>query len=108
MKLFLRTMAVGIAAYLVSGVVVADWLAAVVAAVVLGILNSILRPILLLLTIPVNVMTLGLFTLVINTAMVMLAAELVPGFSVASFWTALVFSLVLSVVNWFLEKLGRA
>jgi putative membrane protein len=107
LKLFLRTMAVAITAYLVPGVVVVDWVAAVVAAVVLGILNSILRPILLVLTIPINVMTLGLFTLVINTVVVLLAAELVPGFGVASFWTALLFSIVLSVVNWFLEKMGK-
>jgi putative membrane protein len=105
--LLIRTVAIAITAYVVPGVYVADWFAALVAAVVLGLLNSVLRPVLLVLTIPVNILTLGLFTLVINTAMVMLAAKIVPGFKVDSFWTALIFSLVLSLVNWFLEKLGK-
>ena len=108
MKLLLRTLAVGVAAYLVPGVFITDIWGAVVAAIVLGILNSILRPILLLLTLPVTVLTLGLFALVINTGMVLLTAELVPGFDVAGFWAAFLFSIVLAVVNWFLERIdGR-
>lgn len=108
MKLLVRTLAIGVTGYLVPGVFIKDPLAAVVAVIVLGVLNSFLRPILLILTIPVNILTLGLFTLVINTAMVLLAAQLVPGFGVSGFWTALVFSIVLSVVNWFLDSLGRS
>ena len=106
-NLLIRTLAVGISARVVPGVKVTDWMAVIVMAVVLGILNTVLRPVFLLLTLPVNILTLGLFTLVINTVMVLLAAELVPGFKVDSFWTALIFSIVLSVVNWFLEKLGK-
>lgn len=104
MKLLFRTLAVGIAAYLVPGVYVADIWGAVVAAIVLGILNSILRPILLVFTLPVTILTLGLFALVINTVMVLLASEIVPGFEVAGFWPALLFSIVLTAVNWFLER----
>ncbi len=105
--LLVRTIAIAITAYLVPGVVITDWVAAVVAAVVLGILNLVVRPLLLILTIPVNIMTLGLFTLVINTAMILLATKIVPGFKVDSFWTAFIFSLVLSLVSWFLESLGK-
>jgi putative membrane protein len=106
MKLLLRTLAVGVAAYLVPGVMVTDIWGAVVAAIVLGILNSVLRPILLFLTLPVTILTLGLFALVINTIIVLIAAEVVPGFEVSGFWAALAFSVVLALVNWFLEKLG--
>jgi putative membrane protein len=104
-KLLFRTLAVGIAAYLVPGVSVTGVWSAVIAAVVLGILNSFLRPILLVLTIPINILSLGLFTLVINTLMVLLAADVVPGFAVASFWAAFWFSVVMWVVNEFLERL---
>lgn len=105
-KLVVRTLAVGAAAYLVPGVRIDNVWAAVVAVIVLGILNSVVRPLLLMLTIPVNILTLGLFTLVINTIMILLAAELVPGFSVNGFWTAFWFSIVLTLVNWFLEQVG--
>lgn len=104
MKLVIRTVAIGVAAYIVPGVMVSGVMAAVVAAVVLGILNSVLRPILLFLTLPVNILSLGLFTLVINTAMVLLTAKLVPGFGVNGWGVAFLFSVVLWLVNWMLEK----
>lgn len=99
-----RTLAVGVAAYLVPGVAVTDIWGAVVAAIVLGILNTIVRPVLLFLTLPINILSLGLFTLVINTVIVLIAAEVVPGFGVSGFWAAFWFSLVLTVVNWFLDR----
>lgn len=73
---------------------------AIIAAVVLGALNLFIRPILLVLTLPITVVTLGLFSLVINALLVLLAAVVVPGFFVSGFWTAFLFALVLSVVNW--------
>lgn len=73
---------------------------ALIAAVVLGALNLFIRPILVILTFPITVITLGFFSLVINALLVMLAAAIVPGFSIAGFWTALFFALVLSIVNW--------
>jgi putative membrane protein len=106
-KLVIRTLAVGVAAYVVPGVEVTGLWGAVVAAIVLGILNSVLRPILLILTIPINLMTLGLFTLVINIAMILLTAKIVPGFEVAGFWAAFLFSIVLWLVNWFLEAMEK-
>jgi putative membrane protein len=104
-KLLFRTLAVGVAAYLVPGVTVTGIWSAILVAVVLGVLNSVLRPILLLLTIPINILTLGLFTLVINTGMVLLTSVIVHGFQVAGFWPAFLFSVVVWLVNWFLEAL---
>lgn len=101
LHLITATLAVAITAYLLPGVSIATPLTAVVAAVVLGILNALLRPLLLLLTLPVNILTLGLFTFVINAFVVMLASQIVPGFTVASFGWALLFSLILSIVSWF-------
>lgn len=100
----ITTAAIVIAAYLLPGVDVAGFGVALVVAVVLGAINMFLRPLLLLLTLPVNIMTLGLFTLVINAALVLLAARIVPGFMVAGFWWALLFSLVLTLVQWVLQS----
>src|SRR5258708_22122702 len=93
-------------AYLLPGVHVARFTAALVAAVVLGIINAVLKPILLILTLPINILTLGLFTLVINAVVILLAANLVPGFNVDGFWWALIFSVVLSIINSFLHTIA--
>lgn len=102
MKLFLQwaisAIAIGIAAYLVPGATVTLW-GAVILAVVLGALNLFIRPILILLTLPITILTLGLFTLVINAFLVWLASLVVPGFSIGSFWWALLFAVVLAIVN---------
>ena len=99
--------AIGIAAYLVPGVSVTV-AGALVAAVVLGALNILVRPILFLLTLPVTILTLGLFSLIINGVIVLLAAFVVPGFSIASFGSALLFAIVLAVVNWVFHIWQRA
>ena len=103
MKIFFQwliaTLAILITAYIVPGVTVTI-LGALIAAIVLGALNLFIRPILLVLTLPITVITLGLFSLVINACMVLLASIIVPGFAIADFWTALLFALVLSIVNW--------
>jgi putative membrane protein len=95
----IATLAILIAAYIVPGVTV-TLLGAVIAAVVLGALNLFIRPILLILTLPINILTLGLFSLVIDALLVMLASMLVPGFLVVGFWTAFLFAIVLMVINW--------
>lgn len=77
----------------------------VVLAAVIGLLNHFLKPLLILLTIPVTLFTLGLFLLVINGVIVALAAEIVPGFEVRSFGAAIWFSIVLSLISWALESL---
>ena len=97
--------AAGIAAWLLPGVNLADTRSALVLALVLGLLNAVLRPLLVLLTLPVTVLTLGLFLLVLNAGMVMLAARVVHGFSVAGFWSALLFSLILTIATSILDAI---
>ncbi len=85
--------------YVLSGVHITDFKAAIIFALVLALLNLLLKPILVILTIPITILTLGLFLIVINTLIIMLAAKLLSGFSVAGFWWALVFSVLLSIVS---------
>jgi len=107
-RILLSTIAVLVAAMLLPGVHADDLKTALLVAVVLGFLNAVLRPILLLLTLPVTVLTLGLFVLVINAAMVLLAARIVPHFTVDGFWWALAFSVVMWAVQGVLMALdGR-
>ena len=91
-------------AYLLPGIHVENFLTALVLALVLGILNAVVKPILLVLTLPINILTLGLFTLVINALLIMLATFIVPGFSVDTFWWAILFSIFISLFNIFLAR----
>lgn len=101
------TLAIIVTAYLLPGVHIESFVTALVAAVVLGIINSIIKPVLLLLTLPLNFLSLGLFTFVINAFLVMLATKFVPGFVVDGFLWALAFSIVLSLVNSVLNNLSK-
>ncbi|SEJ61461.1 putative membrane protein [Cyclobacterium xiamenense] len=85
--------------YLLPGIVVDDWITGVIIAALLALLNLTVKPVLIFLTIPITILTLGLFLLVINALLVMLAAAMIQGFAVDNFWWALLFSLVLSLVN---------
>ena len=100
-------LAILVTAYILPGVHVDGIVAALVLAVVLGVINTILRPILVFLTLPLTIVTLGLFILVINGLLIMLASSIVPGFTVASFWWALLFGIVLAIVSWVLEKFEK-
>ena len=102
--LVLSAVAVFVTARILPGVKLDSFMTALVVAVVLGAVNAVLRPILIILTLPINIMTLGLVTFVIIGGMVELVSWLVPGFQVASFWWALAFALVLWVINAFLSK----
>ncbi|MEA2701306.1 MAG: putative rane protein [Candidatus Parcubacteria bacterium] len=90
--------AILIAAYLIPGVTV-TLVGALVLAIVLGIINLFVKPVLTLLTLPLTILTLGLFSLVLNALLIMLAASIVPGFDVSGFWAALLFGVVLALVN---------
>ncbi|MFA5966975.1 MAG: phage holin family protein [Patescibacteria group bacterium] len=92
------TLAIIITTYLLPGVNLTGFAAALVTALVLGLINTVIRPILILLTLPINIITLGLFTFVINAALILLAAAIVPGFIVQGFWAALIFSIVLAII----------
>jgi putative membrane protein len=94
--------AILIAAYLIPGVTVTIF-GALILAVVLGLINMFLKPILFVLTLPLTVVTLGLFSLVINALLIILASNIVPGFTVLGFWPAFWFAIVLSLVNFFFD-----
>ena len=96
------TVSIIISAYLVPGVSV-TWWAAIWVAVLLGLANITLKPILIVLTLPINILTLGLFTLVINGFLIWLLGTIIEGFVVTSFWWAIVFSVVLSVISYLLN-----
>lgn len=104
-KVLLTALAVLIIAYLLPGVNVDDYGTAIWVAFIVGILFSILKPILVILTLPVTILTLGLFLFVINAAMILLANSWIDGFSVSGFWTALLFSILLSFFESILHKL---
>ena len=93
------TCAIGVAAYLLDGIRVSGFPAAFLAAAMLGFLNAFFRPILLILTLPINILSLGFFTFVINAAMLKMASSLIPGFDVHGFWAAIFGSLIVSTVS---------
>lgn len=99
----LSMFAVAAASYVVPGIVLSGIWTIAVASLVLGALNIFVKPIIILFTLPINLMTLGLFTVVINAFMVMLAAYFVPGFYVDGFIAALIFSIVLAIFNMVLD-----
>src|SRR3989338_1683660 len=104
LHLFINAFAVLTGAYLLRGVRVDGVTTAVVAAIVLGLVNTFVRPLLVLLTFPITVITLGLFLLVINALMILLVGRLVAGFYVQSFWWAMALSLVVSIASSFLSS----
>ena len=102
-RILLSAIAVGITAWLLPGVTISAWYITIIVAVVLGIINAFIKPVVSLLSLPVNILTLGLFTFVINALMVELCAWVVNGFDVVSFGSALLFSIVLCVVQWLMN-----
>jgi putative membrane protein len=98
-KILLTAVAVLILAYVLPGVTVASYVSAIIVAVVLGLLRLIVKPILVVLTFPITIVTLGLFLLVINAFIIIMADYFIDGFSVKNFWWALIFSLLLSFLQ---------
>jgi len=94
-----------ITAYLVDGIHVSGFLSAFFAAAILGILNAFFRPILFILTLPINILSLGLFTFVINALLLLMVSGVISGLSVDGFWAALFGSLLISLVSWLLTSL---
>jgi putative membrane protein len=107
LKWLVNSMALFVVVNVVAGISVERWQTLLVGALTLGLLNAFFRPILLLLTLPINLLTLGLFTLVINGLTFYLAAWLIKGFYVAGFWSAFVAALVFSIVSFLLNLLVR-
>lgn len=110
-RFFITACGLLLATYLLEGVHLGGAISLLFAALVLCAVNAIVRPIMLLLTLPITVITLGLFLLVLNAAMLGLAALLVPGFVIDGFWTALFGAIIISitgmVANWFIGPKGQ-
>ena len=90
--------------YLIDGIQVSGFVSAFFAAAILGILNAFFRPILFILTLPINILSLGLFTFVINALMLMMVSGVISGFKVYGFWSAVFGSLFISLVSWLLTS----
>ena len=104
-KILVTAVAALIVSYLLPGVNINDSVTAIILAVVLALLNGFVKPILIILTIPITILTLGLFLLVINILIIKWAAAIVPGFTVRDWWSALLFSILLSLATAFIESL---
>lgn len=98
-------LAVMIASYILPGVKLDSFWSALWVALFLGLVNMFIKPLLILLTLPINILTLGLFTFVINAILILLASSVIKGFSVSGFWVALLFSIVLAIFNYFFSRL---
>lgn len=98
-KLLISGLAVVVSAYILPGVNVDGYFTAIVVAAILGVLNVLVRPVLVILTIPITIISLGLFLLVINAIIILIADFFIAGFTVDSFWWALLFSIILAIVN---------
>jgi len=107
LKLLVTALAVFCSSYILDGVYLDGFPTAILVAVVIGILNAVVRPMLVILTIPITLFTLGLFLLVINAVIIMLTDYVLAGFAVNSFWTALLFSVIVSVITWLLEAIAN-
>jgi len=111
MKIFTHwlvyVIAIAIAAYLLPGVSIASVTALLVLAVVLSIINTFVRPVLLLLTLPLSIVTLGIFALLLNAFLILIAAHFVPGVVVSSFWSAFFFGIILALVHMVLKRVEK-
>ncbi len=105
------TVAIIIASYLLNGIEVNGFFAAFFAAAALGILNALFRPILIILTLPITILTMGFFLLIINAILIKMASGVIDGFSVHGFWTAIFGSIIISIssalINWIIGGRGK-
>jgi len=105
--LLVTAVALGVASYILPGVHITSWVALIVAALVLGFVNTIVRPVLVFVTFPITILTLGLFYLVVNGIAFGLAAAVVPGFDIDSFGWAILGALVTGIGSWFVGALVK-
>jgi putative membrane protein len=106
-QLVVSALAVIVTSLLLHDVKIDSPLTGILVAAVLAVLNTFLKPLLIVLTIPFTVVTFGLFLLVINAAIILLVSHIVPGFYVGGFWTAFFFSIILSLISSLFNKLGE-
>ncbi|MCL6524445.1 MAG: phage holin family protein [Thermoflavifilum sp.] len=106
-RILVSGLAVLITSYLLPGVHLQNFITAVWVALLLAVLNTFVKPLLIILTLPITVFTLGLFLLVINAFLILLTSHLISGFQVDGFWWALLFSIILSIISSFFESQRR-
>ncbi|MEI8047450.1 MAG: phage holin family protein [Bacteroidota bacterium] len=107
LKLLVSSLAVFFGAYILDGVYLDGFPTAILVALLMGFLNAFLRPILIILTIPITLITFGLFLLVINAGIILLADYALSGFAVENFFTAVLFSIIVSFITWLLEAIAN-
>jgi putative membrane protein len=107
MRLAINVFALFVVEYVVPGFLLKDVWTAIVAAIAIGIVNTLIKPVLQIIALPISILTLGLGALLVNVLLLWGTSKLIPGFYIANFWTALAASVVLSLVTWFLHKLAR-
>lgn len=107
LSILINVVAVLVTGYILPGIQIGSFLTGLAVAIVLGLVNAILRPIIFILTLPINILTLGLFSFIIMGFMVYLVSWIVPGFLVVNFGWAILFALIVSLINWFLWALIR-
>lgn len=107
LRWFLYSLIILFIAWLIPGIEVSGIQSALIAIVIMGLINAVLKPLVYLITLPINLLTLGLFSLVINALLFMLISYLTPGFSVEGFWSALLGSLILSALSMPINKIGK-
>jgi len=103
-RLVISALSLGVAASIIPGIVVDNWFNLFIAAFLLGLVNAFIRPLIVILTLPVTLITLGLFLLVINAAMLALVAWILPGFHVGSFGAAIMGWLLITIISWLASK----
>ena len=104
-KLTANIIALYVVDYIIPGFSIADFTSAFVAAVILGVINTFIKPIIQILALPFSIVTLGLFAFLINVGLLYLASLIVPGFEIDGFWTAVMASASLSLISWFFNTL---
>src|SRR3989344_230216 len=104
----INALALYITDYIIGGISFDRWQTLIVAALVIGIINTLIKPIAHVITLPITILTLGVFALIINTAMLALAARIVPGFPIVGFWSAFFGAIILSLVSTFLQSMIQA
>ena len=100
------TLSIVFIAWLIPGISVSGFVSAAIACIIIAFINALIKPFLQIITLPINIITFGLFTFVLNAPMFMLAGFLTPGFNVNSFWSALLGSIILSIFAQGIEKIG--
>ncbi len=104
LRWLILTVSIIATAYLLDGIYISGFFSAFFAAAILGILNAFFRPVLFILTLPLNIMSLGLFTFVLNAFLLMMVSGVIPGFGIAGFWSAVFGSLLISLISWLLTS----